>query len=295
MSKLGSAAFVLLPLAGLALLPALLARAEPGAPVEGAVSIGNSNDGRLQGGMRLPDRGLGYYSNPHGPNADAKYGTEEMVRAIAAIGEDLEHWAPGATLFVNDIGLRDGGPIAHHQSHQAGRDVDFLFYATSRNGKVARPVGARFDGEGRGRWDAGTRDDATDDVDLLFDTRRNWLVVRSLIENRDANVQRIFVAEGLRTLMLSHARESGEPAWVVERAGELLCEPETPHDDHLFCTAEDYRVGCRDTWPLFPWRRTELAGVGILSPELGVRPPAKAGKRTVPPRRRKTPGRTWCP
>ena len=263
----------------------------------GSLSLGNPNDGSLVRGVRLPDRGPGFYSNPHSPNPDAKYGTDETIRAIARVGLDLERWAPGATLYVNDIGFREGGPISRHQSHRAGRDADFLFYMNDLAGNVARPKGVRFDGSGAGTWNAGTPADPSDDRRLVFDTRRNWLVVRSLLENDDARLQRVFVSEGLRSLMLDWARENGEPDWVLERAADVMCEPATPHDDHfhirLFCTADDYRQGCRDTWPLYPWRRTQLAARGLLEVELGLRPPTKSGRPARP--RLNTPGRLWCP
>lgn len=276
-----------------------LSLAAPGQGHPDAVSLGNPNDGKLVNGLRLPDRGTGFFSNPHGVNSDAKYGTEELVGSIVKAAADVERWAPGATLVIHDLGFREGGKIPHHQSHQAGRDVDLLFYMHDKAGKIFRPRAVRFDAHGKGVYDGRTPDDPSDDIPVTFDTKRNWILLRSFIENPDAHVQRVFVSEGIRTLLMDHAREAGDPAWIIERAGEAMCEPRVPHDDHyhlrLFCTAEDYQRGCRDAWPIYPWRRTELAGVGLDDVETAIRRPLKRRRRYRRRAPRKTPGRTWCP
>jgi len=282
---------------------ALAEEGDGGAPTSArpaTLSVGNPNEGKLVNGRRLPARGEGFYSNPHGPNKEAKYATDEMIDAIIGVGRDVEGWAPGGTLYVNDLGFEEGGTIPHHQSHQAGRDVDFLFYMNDTRGKLIRPRGVHFDGRGEGSYNGGTRGDPSDDIAVRFDTRRNWYVLRSLIENPDAHVQRVFVSEGLRALMLDHASRTRQPEWVIERAGEVMCQPRVPHDDHfhvrLYCTSDDYSEGCRDTWPLYPWRRTELAATGLFDPQLRVLSPRTKSKRARRrPRRRKTPGRLWCP
>ncbi len=267
----------------------------------GSVSIGTSSKGKLLRGARLPDRGTGFYSNPKRPNATAVWGTDEMIAALVKAGSDVERRASGATLYINDIGYAEGGRIPHHLSHQAGRDADLLFYAFDGKGKAVDPECIPFDAEGKAVWDNETPDDDTDDEPRRFDAHRNWHAVRSLVENDDANVQRIFVAEHIRTLLLDHAREIGQPAWIIERAGDVMCQPGPPHDDHfhirIFSTLEDYRRGCRDRWPLYPWRRTELALQGLKDPVLSRpskrRRPRRKAKTTPPPRRRER--RLWCP
>lgn len=267
----------------------------------GSISIGTSAKGKLLNPSRLPDEGTGFYSNPKRPNGTAVWGTDEMVAALVKAGSDVERGAPGATLFINDIGFFEGGRIPHHLSHQAGRDADLLFYAFNGKGKSVDPECIPFDGDGRAVWDNETPDDETDDEARRFDVHRNWLAVRSLVENEEARVQRIFVAEHIRALLLDHAREVGQPAWIIERAGDVMCQPGPPHDDHfhirIFCSVDDYRRGCRDRWPLYPWRRTELALSGLTNPVL-ARPSKRrrrrsSGKSSPPPGRRK--GRLWCP
>jgi len=272
------------------------------APGEGrprSTSIGNPNNGRLVGGVRLPDKAPGLLSNPYCPNKEAKYGTEELISTLLKAAADVEARAPGAKMWVNDLGFAEGGSISHHQSHQAGRDVDILFYANRSNGEIARPLAVHYNAKGQGTFNSGTRGDTSDDIRLTFDRARNWEVLKSMIVNQDAHLARVFISEGLRSLLLEYGRTTGEPPWVLERAGELMCEPRVNHDDHfhmrLFCTEQDYAEGCRDSWPLFPWRRTELARSGIVDPQLGVRPPQKRARRRSRSPRRNTPGRTWCP
>jgi penicillin-insensitive murein endopeptidase len=254
-----------------------------------SVSIGNSNDGRLEQGVRLPDRGPGFLAIG-GVNNDARWGTDELIEAIETIGAGVERGAPGAALIIGDLGFREGGEIPHHESHQAGRDADLLFYMTDKAGAAIRSRALRFDAVGKSRSAEGD--------EVRFDAARNWLVLRSLVENREASLQRVFVAEHLRALLLAHAEAAGEPPWIIERAGEAMCEPAVPHDDHfhirLFCTADDYRRGCRDTWPIFPWRRTELAPLGLTDLETAPPRPRKASWRRRY-KRRVTPGRVWCP
>jgi penicillin-insensitive murein DD-endopeptidase len=276
----------------LALTAVLLASQGSSESSAGTLSLGGPNDGTLRDGARLPARGKGFISNPGRTNREADFGTDELVASLRQIGSDVERWAPGAVLVVNDLSLPEGGEIPHHQSHEAGRDVDVLFYSTDAKGAALRTRAARFDEEGvatTGAVGAGR---------VLFDRRRNWYLVKSLVLNDNANLQRIFVAERLRKLMLDHARSAGEPEWLIERAGQAMCEPTVPHDDHfhyrLFCTAEDYRQGCRDSWPIYPWRRTEMARLGIGN-VLTAPPPERRRRRRSRNRRIPSFGRTWCP
>lgn len=261
----------------------------------GAVSMGHANGGTLLRGVRLPDQGAGYRSIPSRPELDYKFGTEELIAAIIAIGADVERQAPGATLIIGDLSVEGGGPTSRHESHQAGRDVDLLFYALNGAGEIIRPRGVAYDGQGR----AVNRGSPAEVIeDRFFDTHRNWLVLRSLIENEDAHLQRVIVSEPLRALMLDHAHSRHAPAWIVERAGELMCDSWSPHDNHfhvrLFCTAEDYRRGCRDEYPMYPWRRTELAAQRIFNPELEEDPFRRRprAKRWI---ENNAVNRQWCP
>ncbi len=118
-----------------------------------------------------------------------------------------------------------------------------------------------------------------DDVPLRIDLPRTWTFVRALIEDPEAALQSIYVAEHLRRLLLDHARNDGAPEATWKRFAQMTCQPSYPHDDHFhfrfYCSAEDIALGCRDSHPLHAWRRAELAALGVTSkPLLPKRPMA---------------------
>jgi penicillin-insensitive murein DD-endopeptidase len=249
-----------------------------------STSIGAPADGRIEGSIALPESGPGFRSNVRRPNQDAIYGTVEMLQALVHAAGVVETALPGSTLMINDLGLREGGPITHHGSHRAGRDVDVLFYLIDRHGDPLDPVGAFLDERGRG-YDFKDLADPRDDVLVRMDLPRTWAFVRALLEGpRKDEVQRIFVAEHLRTLLLQYAERTRAPRAIRARFGELTCQPSYPHDDHFhirfFCTPEDMAAGCEDATPIYAWRRSALRELG-LSPVVYRRRPDRPESPTV--------------
>ena len=231
-----------------------------------STSIGGPNDGRVEGAVALPLRGPGFRFNPR-RSARARYGTVEMVQALVAAAARVEAEMPGGELVVNDLGYEEGGPIPHHGSHRAGRDVDTLFYLVDAEGTPLPSVGAPIDPRGEGT-DYRDLSDPADDVPLRVDLGRTWLFVQALLElDGDSPVQRIFVVEHLRSRLLEHARAADAPEAIVERFADLTCQPSYPHDDHFhirfFCSPEDIGHGCEDAAPLYPWRRRALGAEGV--------------------------------
>lgn len=232
-----------------------------------STSIGGPNDGRVEGAAALPEAGPGFQSNPRRPNATAIYGTVELLQALVRAAAAVDEALPGSTLFINDVGLEQGGPIARHGSHRAGRDVDVLFYLLDREGAPREPVGAFLDVRGRG-YDFKDLADPSDDVLVRLDAPRTWRFVQALLEGPFADdVQRIFVAEHLRTLLLAEAERARAPRALRERFADITCQPGYPHDDHLHirfhCTPEDMAAGCEDSGPVYPWRRAALRALGL--------------------------------
>lgn len=288
--------------------------AEPAGP---STSIGSPNEGRLEGGVSLPARGEGFMLNERRINVDSFYGTTEMIGAIQRAAAVVAREAPGSTLVVNDIGFREGGDIPHHGSHRSGRDADILFYLTSPQGEPVASRGVVIEPDGTGD-DFKDLADGSDDEPVKLDVRRTWRFVRALVEDPEALVQRIFVAEHVRTMLLAEGARVRAPRFALERAGDAMCQPTPPHDDHihlrLFCTAEDMRAGCLDGYPMYPWRRRELAAAGIDEPAMAGRrrePRVRTPRSAEPPpimhrkvrelleRRRAWsgpvhPGRAWC-
>lgn len=235
---------------------------------EGSVStsMGGPNNGTLVGGVPLPFDAPGFFSNPRRPNDTAYWGTVEAVRSILRAASVVDRDLPGGTLFVNDIGFREGGRIPHHGSHTAGRDADILFYLLDTDGAPRPGLGVPLGPDGTGT-DFGDLLDPADDVDVALDVPRTWRVVQALLEDDDALVQRIFVVEHLRTLLFAHANAIGAPEAARIRFEEVTCQPGYPHDDHLhvrfFCTDEDLGLGCADGAPMYPWRRAQLRAAGV--------------------------------
>ncbi|MEM9071688.1 MAG: penicillin-insensitive murein endopeptidase [Myxococcota bacterium] len=231
-------------------------------------SVRGPNDGSVEGAIPIPHEGPGFRFNARRSN-DARYGTVETIQQLIRAARVVHEALPGGELTINDIGLVEGGPIPHHGSHRAGRDADVLFYLLNEDGEPHPSVGAPLDPEGLGTDYRDLRD-PDDDVPLRIDLPRTWRLVEALIEEEDdggAPLQRIFVVEHLRTLLLDYAREAERPASAIERFAMLTCQPSYPHDDHFhfrwFCSPDDLSTGCEDSRPHYPWRQDALARQGL--------------------------------
>jgi penicillin-insensitive murein endopeptidase len=196
---------------------------------------------------------------------------QALIRAAAAV----ESSAPGSTLVINDVGYAAGGPIVQHGSHQAGRDVDVLFYALDQQRNPMPAVGVPLEPNGRG-WDFKDLADPTDDVRVVIDLARTWRFIQALLAVDGDHVQRIFIAEHIRTLLLQQAAKVRAPRRVVQRFEEITCQPSAPHDDHMhvrfFCSADDIAAGCYDTYPMYPWRSSWLRRNGSRPAMVGAWP-----------------------
>jgi penicillin-insensitive murein endopeptidase len=208
-----------------------------------SVSVGWTSDGRTVDPARLPDAGDGFWTPPTWRLRGARYGADELVDLIAAVGRRLAARDPRARLAVADLSSRRGGDVDHHASHESGRDVDLLLFYTDLAGRpIASDTMIVLDPAGFGIGAA-----------VKLDVARSWAVIRALVTAREAEVQRIFFSEPLIQLVLDHARATGESDAVVQRARDLLRQPSdsAPHDDHMhvriFCPAADIAYGCVDT------------------------------------------------
>jgi penicillin-insensitive murein endopeptidase len=244
-----------------------------------SASVRNPNDGTLRGGVPLPLTAPGLRFNP-GRDPNARYGTVEMVRGLVEAGNRVDRELGGLPVTINDLSYAHGGPIPHHRSHQSGRDVDVLFYQLGPDGTPIESVGAFFDRSGAG-VDFRDLADPSDDVALQLDIPRTWLFLQALIEDDEAQLQHIYVAEHLRTLLLDYARAHDVPAATVARFADMSCQPGYPHDDHFhfrfFCAPDDIAEGCRDSPPMYPWQWQRLKAAGVRSlPLASKRNQAKA-------------------
>lgn len=90
------------------------------APETMGQSAGSPRDGALLRPMQLPP-GRGYVIR----NPQTAWGTRNTVERLRAAIEKVRRAHPELhQLVIGDISTRRGGPLAGHQSHQSGRDVD---------------------------------------------------------------------------------------------------------------------------------------------------------------------------
>ena len=100
-----------------------------------SASIGPPNDGKLVGGMPLPEGKAWSMPDDRG----RAFATTETIAAIVAGFEAYGRAFPeAAPIQVGDLSARRGGSISGHQSHQTGRDVDIRL--------VLAEAGEGFDG-----------------------------------------------------------------------------------------------------------------------------------------------------
>ena len=93
---------------------------------------------------------------------------------------------------------------------------------------------------------------------LRFDVARNWELIARLVTDGDARVQYVFVAQGLRDLLLQEAKRQNAPQVVRDRAARVLVPPHErhPHGNHfhvrVYCGPHE-RPKCSDQGPYWPW------------------------------------------
>lgn len=222
---------------------------------DASASLGTTNSGWLHHGAELPDRAPSLARGR--PGESTRFGTARLVAALARAAVEVERAFPGGRpLRVGDLGAPRGGRHPRHRSHRAGRDVDVLFYLTDAFGWPTEP-------RGRVAFSRhGVALDGTSGELVMLDEARTWHFVRTLLTDASIDVQWVFVSRGVKTRLLRHALTNEPDANVLVRAAYTLAQPSNapPHDDHMhvriFCSAEERALGCRDTAPSWPWRRS---------------------------------------
>jgi len=230
-----------------------------------SVSIGSPLEGRLENGLPVPPSGPGFRHDPR-KNRERRYGTAELVGALLRAAGAVHEALPGSDLTINDLSAKEGGDIPGHASHRNGRDVDVMFYLLDESGKPRPGDSIPLDFKGRGT-DYNDLEDPADDEPVTLDVPRTWKFVEALVLDEEAQVQRVFVVEHIRTMLLEHARRIGAPKRAVGLFTDLTCQPGFPHDDHMhirvFCSPDDVKAGCEDMPPIYPWHRRHLAAAGV--------------------------------
>ncbi len=215
-------------------------------------SYGRPSRGWVSRAERLPDQGRGWRVLRDDAHGGQHWGTARVVSLVRQAARGAAVGRNAVPLVVGDISAPRGGQIPRHASHRAGRDVDLLFFARDAltNEPVVTPEFVRYDRDGNSvAWPA----------PLRFDTPRNWDLVESVVRAEGVGVTRIFVATWIEHLLVENARARARPAWVVERAEQLMHQPgdSAPHDDHFHvrvaCSPDERAAGCVDWAPMWPW------------------------------------------
>lgn len=229
----------------------------------GSRSLGSSTRGQLVHGAYLAPVGDHWRILTRQRARHLNYGSDALIALIQDAAETVAAAHPESVLLVGNIGAPHGGAIRYSVSHHNGKDADLAFYATDPDGvPVDAPDLLIFNDNGQSRAYQGY---------YRFDVARNWSLVEALINSRAAEIQYLFISNGLRKLLLDHAREIGAADALIAQAETLLRQPgvKAPHDDHLhiriFCSMEDLMVGCEDFGAMHAWaprhRAAHRAGV----------------------------------
>jgi penicillin-insensitive murein DD-endopeptidase len=248
---------------------------------EASASIGGPSEGRLEGGVPLPLHGPGYRFDPR-KSPERRHGTVELVQALVRAAGSVHERLPGNELTIGDLSMREGGVIAGHASHQAGRDVDVMFYLLDDAGQPfgGKPIPLEPDGTGH---DYNDLSDGSDDVRVHLDVPRTWAFVEALLSDDAIAINRIYVVEHVRDMLLDHAKENRAPRAITDRFAAVTCQPRFPHDDHMhiraFCTPDDIEAGCLDTKPIYPWHQAALREAAV-TPIIAGPPKATKPKLT---------------
>lgn len=243
-----------------------------------SVAMGNFNQGSLRRGRKLPDEGPGFIVPTLWKERGANYGTDEIVAAIMRAAKRVADKHPGSLLGVADIAQKGGGESKLHRSHHNGHDADLIYYALSEEGQPVAPVSAmpRYGQNLHSLPVRPTKEVTFEEfTPRRFDVRRNWALVRALLEDKDIEVQFLFVHNRLRNRLLDYAKAHREPEEVIEHAEAVLKQPgdTLPHDDHLhlriYCSPSDRALGCKDAGPLRFWRKRYKYMPPRMKPQIG--------------------------
>lgn len=159
----------------------------------GSLSIGTVSGGVVLNAVALEPAPLWQIA----PGA-ITWGTSETMEAIRVAVETVhELFADTPPIFIGDIGHADGGRLKRHQSHQAGRDVDFGFYY--------KP--------GKGTW-------YTPGTAANLDLARNWALLRALIVRTD--VETVLLDTRIQRLLYKYALEIGENKDWLDRVFQFV-------------------------------------------------------------------------
>ncbi len=231
-----------------------------------SASVGWHAGGSLRHPSFLPHSGDGYLVPQPWRERQSNFGVDELVGTIVRATRAVARLNPGSVAAIGDLSRRGGGGSVEHKSHQNGRDVDIFYYGLNVSGRSEAPgrVMIRFDRSGRAaRWSPpqGSTAPTTPVPDIRFDVRRNWQLVRALLQDPEVEVQWIFVQKDLAARLIQQGMAEGDDAALLARATQIVRQPSDAeaHDDHMhvriYCDLNDRFRGCDDRGPVRWWKK----------------------------------------
>jgi penicillin-insensitive murein endopeptidase len=255
-----------------------------------AGSVGVPHNGVLTAATELPVSGPGFVR--FRPRAKAYHGLPRLVGALErAANVVFEQMPGGAPLVIGDLSEQSGGRIPRHNSHRTGRDVDLLFFITTPRGvPIKNPGFFALAEDGFVRFPDGQYG--------LIDLPREWLLVKTLLEDTEIDVQFLFMSRELEARIIDYALAKEDDLELVWRAETVMLQPvdSLPHADHVHmrvaCRPDEAVAGCSGGGPHWPWLSplpflasttgTLWAEIGATDPLLEIAPGAPALEAAPP-------------
>ncbi len=209
-----------------------------------SLSLGRPSQGSLLGAAALVDSPFARVLPERHAARCLNYAAPRLVRALMRAGALVQGRIPGSPpLGVGDLSRAHGGSIRpYSKSHQSGRDADLAFYAMTSGKPEPLTDLVAFGNDLR----------AKSSEKLVFDARRNWTLVRGLLEDPEIEVRWLFIAPALAQALLDEAQRQQANEALLSRAAATLHQPsDAPlHDNHLHlrirCSSEERARGCQD-------------------------------------------------
>jgi penicillin-insensitive murein endopeptidase len=204
----------------------------------------------LTNAAELPKRGEGFVRLR---DDDRNFGIPRLIGAIERAAAKVARERPGGILSIGDLSQKQGGHISGHASHRSGRDADLLLDLTTLDGAPVRSPGfIHVEADGLAFDEKSNRF-------LRLDVERQWLLVKTLVEDEEARIQWVFASDEVEAMLIEWARARGESSDTIVRAMDVMLRPRPggPHDDHVHirtaCTPEELAAGCEHTGPARAW------------------------------------------
>jgi len=173
----------------------------------GSMSVGFVDAGRLINGEQFPSDPYWIVVSP-----SKTWGTHETIAYVEAAVRAVRKQFPNAPpLRVNQIGVKDGGWLRPHKSHQSGRDVDLGFYYPTVD-----PIRERA-------------------REKYIDVPLTWALLRAVVTETD--VQMVLVDRHVQKVLFDYALAHGENRdWLdslFHAGAHSLVKHARGHRDHF--------------------------------------------------------------